>query len=413
MESSRVFMRNWRYVLILLVLMVVMTGCRAPQEAEVVDYAKALPPGKLALRKLVDPADIPDFTIASYELDDLRAAIANSLNYMAKPSSQNFFPYGMITHDQVVASLKRLGEMLDSGLRGRALNAAIRRDFDVYISVGCDNRGTVLFTGYYTPIFDGSMARTQRFKYPLYKQPKDLAKSPEGRILGRRLASGAIGPYPTREQIDSSGMLKGNELIWLSNPFEVYIAHVQGSTMIRLGDGKIITAGYAANNGHPYHSVANEMTKDGTIPLEHMSLTTMINYFRQHHDEVTRYTNKNPRYIFFQLSDSTPHGSINEPVTEMRTIATDKSVYPRASLAFISARLPRNIAGRIETRAFTGFVLDQDTGGAIRAPGRCDVYMGTGHEAGKMAGQTYQEGKLYYLFLKTGYQPRVRTIGDL
>jgi membrane-bound lytic murein transglycosylase A len=44
--------------------------------------------------------------------------------------------------------------------------------------------------------------------------------------------------------------------------------------------------------------------------------------------------------------------------------------------------------------------LDQDTGGAIRAPGRCDVYVGVGDEAGKMAGQVYEEGKLYYIFLK-------------
>jgi len=49
---------------------------------------------------------------------------------------------------------------------------------------------------------------------------------------------------------------------------------------------------------------------------------------------------------------------------------------------------------------YTGFALDQDTGGAIRAPGRCDVYMGIGDDAGRLAGQTYQEGKLYYLFLK-------------
>ena len=47
-----------------------------------------------------------------------------------------------------------------------------------------------------------------------------------------------------------------------------------------------------------------------------------------------------------------------------------------------------------------GFVLDQDTGGAIRAAGRCDVYKGLGDQAGKLAGGTYREGKLYYLFLK-------------
>jgi membrane-bound lytic murein transglycosylase A len=47
-----------------------------------------------------------------------------------------------------------------------------------------------------------------------------------------------------------------------------------------------------------------------------------------------------------------------------------------------------------------GFVLDQDTGGAIRAAGRCDVYMGVGDHAGELAGGTYREGQLYYLFIK-------------
>jgi membrane-bound lytic murein transglycosylase A len=120
MDSSRVFMRNSRYVLILLVLVVVMTGCRAPQEAEV-DYAKPLAPGELALRKLVNPADIPDFTIASYELDNFREAITNSLNYMAKPSSQKFFPYGMITHDRAVASLCAVHQALREGVGAKAV----------------------------------------------------------------------------------------------------------------------------------------------------------------------------------------------------------------------------------------------------------------------------------------------------
>ena len=38
--------------------------------------------------------------------------------------------------------------------------------------------------------------------------------------------------------------------------------------------------------------------------------------------------------------------------------------------------------------------------GTIRAPGRCDVYMGEGDDPGRLAGHTYQEGRLFYLFLK-------------
>jgi membrane-bound lytic murein transglycosylase A len=134
-----------------------------------------------------------------------------------------------------------------------------------------------------------------------------------------------------------------------------------------------------------------------------MNLTKMIEYFKQRSEQIDSYVERNPRFVFFQLGRGEPRGSLNEPVTSMRSIATDKSIYPRASLAFVSTKLPRDIAGSIQKRTYTGFALDQDTGGAIRAPGRCDVYMGIGDRAGTMAGQVYEEGRLYYLFLKPRY----------
>jgi membrane-bound lytic murein transglycosylase A len=109
---------------------------------------------------------------------------------------------------------------------------------------------------------------------------------------------------------------------------------------------------------------------------------------------------RNPRYVFFQIGEGPPRGSLNEPVTAWRTIATDKSIFPRACPAFIATTLPQMERGVMVTRPYSGFALDQDTGGAIRAAGRCDVYMGVGDEAGQLAGQIYQEGRLYYLFLK-------------
>ena len=44
--------------------------------------------------------------------------------------------------------------------------------------------------------------------------------------------------------------------------------------------------------------------------------------------------------------------------------------------------------------------LDQDTGGAIRAPGRSDLYMGEGEANERRAGGQYAEGQLYYLIVK-------------
>jgi membrane-bound lytic murein transglycosylase A len=214
------------------------------------------------------------------------------------------------------------------------------------------------------------------------------------------MPDGQIRPYPSRTEIENSRMLKGKELVWLSDPFEAYIAHVQGSAKLRLPDGKLITIGYDANNGYEYRSVAQELVRDGRISGDKISLSVMMDYFKEHPEQVNMYVRRNPRFVFFRKEEGPPLGSLNEPVTAMRTIATDKSIFPRAALAFITTTLPQTIGSSVVNRSYSGFALDQDTGGAIRAPGRCDVYMGEGDIAGKLAGQTYQEGRLYYLFLK-------------
>jgi membrane-bound lytic murein transglycosylase A len=396
-------MRKIIFLLALSCVMFYFGGCRAPTPVTPpkLNYSRPLPEGQDALRKITNPDDIPDFTLACIDLSELRSTITNSINYMNKPSSKQFYPISGITHAQALESLKEFAKMLDSGLKGSKLNEAIKQKFDVYISVGCDDKGTVLFTGYYTPIFDASATQTARFKYPLYKTPSDLVKGTNGEILGRKGADGKITQYPSRAEIEKSGMLKGTELYWLSDPFEVYVAHVQGSARLKLPSGEQVTIGYDASNGHEYNSIQKEMVKDGKIPADKISLATMIDYFKQHPNEVDMYMQRNPRFVFFTKIKSNPLGCLNEPVTAMRSIATDKSIFPRASLSFISTVLPAESSGTISNRVYRGFALDQDAGGAIRAPGRCDVYMGIGPTAGKLAGQTYQEGKLYYLFLKS------------
>ena len=86
------------------------------------------------------------------------------------------------------------------------------------------------------------------------------------------------------------------------------------------------------------------------------------------------------------------------PVTAERSLATDKRIFPRGGMVLVDTTLT-SLAG--EEHAFTQFMLDQDTGGAIRAPGRADLFLGVGPTAGIKAGNQYAEGRLYYLFLKS------------
>jgi len=401
-------MKDAAIALLLLSFCVLLAGCpkKPPQPmSPVEDFDRPLPPGELALRKITDPADMPDITRACQFTYDLRGAIAHSLHYLSKPSSRRYFPYGQITHHHAVESLKAFDALLAAGGSADQRRMEILRRFDVYTSVGWDGSGTVLFTSYYTPIFPASTSRTAVFRFPLYKPPDGLLKDNDGNVLGVRGPDGRIARLPERRVLETSGMLAGKELIWLADPFEVYIAHVQGSAKLRLPDGKLVTVGYTAHNGHEYQSVAKKMIADGKMARKDLSLARMIAYFKAHPAEVNEYVYFNPRYVFFALSEGPPRGSLNEPVIRRRSIATDKLVYPRACLAMIDAPLPMRHSGGVEVLPYQGFALDQDSGGAIRAPGRCDIYVGVGDQAGQIAGQTYNKGRLYYLFLKPSLVP--------
>ncbi len=389
------------------VVLTVLCGCPKPAEElrpyqppEFKDYGRPLPPGQLALRK-IDPKDYPDFGPGFTNRAGLEEAIRNSLTYLSKPSSRKYFPYGDITHDRAVRSLERFLKVLAAARTPEELDRAIRDQFDVYQSVGYNDRGIVYFTGYYTPIFPGSRTRTAEFRYPLYGLPPDLVKDEEGNCLGRRRADGSVQPgYPTRREIEQQRLLDGLEVAWLRSPFEAYVVTVQGSAKLKLSDGTIYELGYAGNNGHEYTPIGWKMVEDGAIRKEDVSLQTLLRYFKEHPDQVYRFAWQNDRYVFFKEAPGGPFGSLGVPVTPYRSLATDKQVFPRACLAFMVTNLPTVSGGQVTQAPYQCFACDQDTGGAIRAAGRADVFMGIGPEAEAVAGQTGSEGQLYYIFVK-------------
>lgn len=383
--------------LALLALLTALTaGCRKPERLEgplEIDYERPLPPGEAALRKLTDPAEIPDFTLACTNLRSMEAAIDRSLSYLAKPSSHGPYPVGDITHEDVVKSLRALRALVAMRLPATEMNAVLRLDFDVYISIGCDDGGTVLFTGYYTPIFDASPVRRGRFRHPLYAMPPALVKNPDG---------SPATPMPDRRTIESEGLYEGLELVWLADPFAAYVCHVQGSARLRMPDGTMETVGYAAHNGHAYRSLRAEMVERGLVGRR-AGLPAMLAYFAAHPDQVRPLTWQNPRFIFFEdIPDGRPRGCLNEPVMPWRSIATDKSIFPPAAPAYVETVLPQHRENGVVEAPYRAFMLDQDAGGAIRAPGRADVYLGVGDAAGDLAGRAMHEGRLYYLILKPG-----------
>ncbi len=364
------------------------------------DYGRELPPGAHALRKL--PAgEWPDLAGALEDRAELARALEGSVRYLSKPSSRGFFPVSGVEHGRALASAEALLALCRGPASDAEVEAAVRARFDLYTSVGCDDQGTVLFTGYYTPIFDAAREPGGRFQFPIHRLPPDHVKDPRtGETLGRLRPDGTVdAAYPDRATLLGSGDLEGLELAWLADPFEAYVLQVQGSGVLRLESGETFEVGYAGNNGHAYASVGAELVRQGKLRRDQLSLKSLIDHFRAHPEDFGPMTATNRRYVFFQEGAGRgPLGCLNEPVLAGRSIATDKAIFPRGAPCLIDTVLPGGPAAS-PTRV-RRVVVDQDAGGAIRAPGRCDVYMGIGDEAGRAAGRTLSEGRLYYLLLR-------------
>jgi membrane-bound lytic murein transglycosylase A len=258
----------------------------------------------------------------------------------------------------------------------------------------------VLFTGYCTPILEGSLARDAQHRFPLYALPDDLAKGENGEILGRATEAG-LEPYPDRAAIEASGMLAGRglELVWLKSPLEAFIAHVNGSAFIRLPDGSMARFGYAGTNGREYTSLGKELIEDGRVEAERLNLASIREWARAHPEEVDEYLARNERYVFFTPISGNPRGSLNVEVSAERSLATDKTLFPRGAVVFVETHT--NGDGWTDGQEYHRFMLDQDTGGAIRTAGRADIYLGVGPAAEELAGAQRVEGQLYYLFLRS------------
>jgi len=319
----------------------------------------------------------------------LLQAIDHSIRYIRTPSAAKRYPVAGISQELVEKSLVRFRRLVQVSRTAKDLQQAVNREFDVYQSVGRDRKGTVQFTGYYEAVYKASRTRTDEFQYPLYKLPSDFAQW--------------RSPHPTRAMLEGSKQLAGSEIAWLSDRFQAFLVHVQGSARLQLKGGEVLTVGYAGKTDQPYRSVGAELVRDGKIRLEDVDLQALIDYFRANPQETLMYLNRNPSFVFFRETSGQPAtGSIGVPVSPERSIATDKKIFPSGGIALVRTQVPfeNPMTGKLELRNVQRFVLDQDTGGAIRGAGRVDIFMGTGDRAKQRAGLIKGDGELYYLLLK-------------
>lgn len=256
-----------------------------------------------------------------------------------------------------------------------------RQFFELFFRpVVIDDGKEALFTGYFEPELEGDLYPSARYRYPVYKMPREA--------LAQR-------PWLTRRQIlDTPVMQNRNlEIAFVDDPVELFFLQIQGSGRIRLPNGQYIRVGYRGANGHPYRSIGQELVRRGIYQPHQVSAEVIKNWVRRNPVEGRELLFHNPSYVFFREvskvpADQGPLGAMNRSVTTMRSIAVDPAFVRLGSPVWIEKD------GQDPLRRL---MIAQDTGSAIKGAQRADVFFGTGDAAGRAAGRLRDPGRLVVL----------------
>jgi len=357
-------------------------------------------------------------------LDDLDAASLveacnQSLTYLRRVPPERMFNYGPHQRSAVaVASgLERLRDILVRVPDPAQRREILQRDFILLASRGSDDQGRVLMTGYYEPVLPGRRQPQPPFVHPLYGLPDDLinyslrelceehserlgmdcSQLPSTRLVGRT-SKHRLEKYYDRAAIDYQEVLrdKAEVLAYVDNLVEQFFLHIQGSGLVVFPDGRRVRLGYLASNGRPYRAIGKDLIQRGLLTRDQMSMQRIKQVLDANPQLRREVLAENPSYVFFRELPAVggPLGALGVPVTAGRSIAVDRSLFPDAGAAFIVGSRPAPGGRAVD---FSRFVLAHDTGGAIKGPGRLDLFFGSGDQAGELAGRMKHEGRLYFL----------------
>jgi membrane-bound lytic murein transglycosylase A len=267
-----------------------------------------------------------------------------------------------------------------------------------------------LLTGYYEPLLQGSRTAQGAFQTPVYKRPADLVnlvdetqRAAAGMTLSHaRKTDKGTEPYPTRAQIEQ-GALKGRdlELVYLTDPVELFFLQVQGSGRVKLTDGSIIRIHYDGKNGHPYSSIGRYLIEKGLLAADKVSMGALKQWLKADPERGRQVMWQNASYVFFRElkgpESNGPLGAMNAQLTPGRSLAIDTSHHALGLPIYVSGEGMTHIN---KAGAFNRLMIAQDVGSAIKGPERGDIYFGSGDAAGRLAGVTKHAGKFIVLLPK-------------
>ena len=263
-------------------------------------------------------------------------------------------------------------------------------------------------TGYYEPEMKASRVRTSQYTTPLLRAPEGLVTvTPQNRPRGwpdtlshGRMTSKGLQPLPDRGAIMDGALNRENlDLVYLADPVDAFFIHVQGSARLRLTDGSVMRVGYAGKAGYPYTSVARVLVERGEGTPEELTMSGLRRWFKAHPDRRDELLRQNRSYIFFRevpISDPAegPEGAAGLPLVAGRSLAVDLRHVSLGLPVFVGTDSPPINEGG---KPFQRLMIADDTGSAIKGTARGDLFLGSGDQAGHLAGEVRHKADMTLL----------------
>jgi membrane-bound lytic murein transglycosylase A len=236
-------------------------------------------------------------------------------------------------------------------------------------------KATGTYTGYYSPLIPACKTKTAQCNEPLMGVPEN-GRNFKG-VDKKEIVGGGIG-----------------KVLYWANIVDVQNIQIQGSGMLKLEDGTRVKLNFAAVNDMPFNSIGEQLRKRGIRPDGGYSSDAVWTYLKKKPSLAREVIYNNPRYVYFYVSiPPDVIGKIGTPLTKIRSIAMDDSLYTLGLPVFVNTNLS-------DGRKFQRLMVAQDTGGAIRGWVRGDIFFGTGDEAYKYAHGQHAQGEMFILMPK-------------
>lgn len=327
---------------------------------------------------------------------------------------------------QYIKALETLLADLERDRSGRQFIASLQANFEIFAVYGDPELADVDIGLDYDPVVVGVSRKTEKYSQGIYRSPKDLitvrlenygATFPtvnwiprvmsrmdesQKKLTGRLTDKNEhlvprVVPYFTRKELEQDRKLDKQRLaIAYVDPVSAYLLHIRGSGVIRLGEKELLVERSAGNGRLRKQLTIGSSDHDkNSAP----SLKAIEQYLRSLDSEaLERLILEDESYSFFEVLTDGFRTEFGSDRIGGRTIATDRTLFPIGTLAYLEYKRsdPDAIASETEWYKRSRFVVDSDISAAATGAAKTQLYVGSSTTYDNLSRSFNSKGRLFY-----------------